>query len=151
VFELYDPAGAFVTDFAPYTDLTPVLPQSGEYTVLVNWEEGRDSRLGEYRLGFYRVSSPCDAVAAPLNTTLRGSHELGEIDVFTFTGGPGPITICANSTVFGSSPFIQLYTPTGELLLQGAIQLQHTLDSNATYESSLKEEMRPIAIFPPYQ
>lgn len=134
VFNLYDPDGLSVTGFGGYTDLAPVLSKTGEYTVLVYWEVGANSYVGEYRLALDRITHPCDPGAVSLDTTSMGSHtEPAQVDHYTFTAGPGPVTICTSATRTGSTPTIALYDATGQLLGSAIIQVQHTLPSQGTY------------------
>ncbi len=134
VFNLYDPDGVSVTGFGGYTDLAPVLSKTGEYTVLVYWETNADSRVGEYRLALDRITDPCGPLTAPLDTTLMGSHsEPAQVDHYTFTAGPGPVTICTSAIRSGTPPTIGLYDATGQVLAQSIIQVQHTLPNQGTY------------------
>jgi YD repeat-containing protein len=135
LFDLYDPDGELATGADDYSDLMPTLSKPGLYTVLVHWQGGADSRIGEYRLGFYRISSPCGSTPAAFGVTASGSlDEPVQTDIYTFTAGPGPLTICTSGSGMDVMPFMELVTAGGELTGDlGYAPFQPTLVSNGTY------------------
>jgi hypothetical protein len=135
VFDLYDPDGSLVTGSLGYHDLTPLLSNTGQYTALVHWPDGADSRLGEYRLSFYRVSAPCSSTPVSLGQTVNATlDEATQTHLYNFMAGPGPVTVCLRDSSPALIASMELYTAAGELLVPPtSFQIQPTLSSNGTY------------------
>jgi len=133
-FDLYDPDGALVAGAAGVTELSTKLAKAGEYTLLVHWRTSGNSRVGDYRLAFHRITAPCNAVPVVLGTSVKGHKEdLFEIDIYEFTAGPGPITVCSGSDILSVIARLELFNAAGDSLLLGLSKIQPTLASNGTY------------------
>jgi Bacterial TSP3 repeat len=130
LLDLFDAAGAVVA--SGVTSWTGVSTNGGPYAVLVRWNANDNSRIGDYLLSYQRVPNPCDAQPLTVGTRVRGTLEVPvEMDSFTFTAAPGPITLCF--TMSGGSGQMELYSPTGATLGASGFQIQTNLPSAGVY------------------
>ena len=134
--ELFNAAGSRIA--GPSTQIDTTLSAAGAYTILVR--DYNTTATGNYLIYWQRPSSPCNVVAdLPCGQVVTGSVGIS-VDpppwrVYTFTGAVNDVvTIRTGNLSPGNfTPNIELYSPTGSLLVSNYNQVDRTLTVAGTY------------------
>ena len=130
--ELFDPDGVFVSSIVSET--TSTVSKSGKYVVLVSWSGSDNSPIGDYRLSLQRLKSPCAATPLTFGQSAIGViDDATDVDAYTFSAGPGPISLCLADTSPTLSPVMQLYDSTGVQIASGTTQIQKTITNSGSF------------------
>src|SRR4030067_926142 len=127
--ELYGPSGALITGAANQGDR--ILTETGTYRIDI--KDQNNTNTGNYLLFWQRMNNPCNATPLTCGQVVSGSIGTS-VDtppwrVYTFTGAVNDVlTIRTGNLSPGSfTPNIELYSPTGSLLVSNYNQVDRTL------------------------
>ena len=123
--ELFNPAGdsliAGIDGAQAQMEIT--LPADGSYMILVSDSYPGDA-TGNYSLFIQRMVEPGNITRIKFGETLTGSISAdGEVDTYVFLGGPGDsiiIRLTENSSSYPLEPFVELFDPSGDLVLSAS-------------------------------
>jgi len=131
--ELFNPSGTLINLVwdESQAEIIYTLPTSGTYTLFVSDNGGDDT--GNYSIFFQRTFNSCNATAIEYGQTLTGNlFTYGDVDTYQFVGGINDSVIIqltekSNYPDYYLEPFVELYSPNGELLISAWNDSQATL------------------------
>jgi YD repeat-containing protein len=133
--QLYSPGGALITGAANQIDR--ILTETGIYRIDVG--DQNNANTGDYLLYWQRMNIPCNATPINCGQVVTGSIGTSADPppwrVYTFTGAVNDVlTIRTGNLSPGSfTPNIELYSPSGSLLVSNYNQVDRTLTVAGTY------------------
>jgi YD repeat-containing protein len=135
-FELFNAAGSRIS--GPSTQINTTLSAAGTYTILAR--DYNTKATGDYLIYWQRPSSPCNVVAnldcgQVVSGSVGTSVDPPPWRVYTFTGAVNDVVTIRTGNLTGGSfvPNIELYSPTGSLLVSNYNQVDRTLTAAGSY------------------
>jgi YD repeat-containing protein len=134
--ELFNAAGSRIA--GPSTQINTTLTAAGTYNIMVR--DGNTKATGDYLIYWQSVKNPCNVVAdLPCGQAVTGSIGVS-VDpppwrVYTFTGAVNDVVTIRTGdlTENNFTPNIELFSPTGSLLVSNYNQVDRTLTAAGTY------------------
>jgi YD repeat-containing protein len=134
--ELFNAAGSRIA--GPTTQIDMTFATAGTYTILVR--DYNTTATGNYLLYWQTVKNPCNVVAnLSCGQVVTGSIGTSVSPppwcVYTFTGAVNDVVTIRTGNLSGGgfTPNIELYSPTGSLLVSNYNQVDRTLTAAGTY------------------
>jgi len=117
--KLYAPNGTLISHasghYTYFSEITQVLPDTGEYTILAGDYVGDDT--GSYGIFIQRVNNPGNAIPLDFGENKSASIDSkAEMDTYTFTASLEDIVLIRMQSSWYDGPQIKLYAPNGTLI-----------------------------------